>query len=54
MVNTAGFTIRIVASDNPDGTGNATPYALNASGETVIDETGKTARFFRLKVEEAQ
>jgi hypothetical protein len=32
-----------------DGTGNAASYPLNASGETVIDETGKATRFFRLR-----
>ena len=49
LVNTAGFTFTIGASDNVDGTGNAASYPLNASGETVIDETGKTTRFFRLR-----
>ena len=49
LVNSAGFTFTIGASDNVDGTGNAASYPLNASGETVIDETGKTTRFFRLR-----
>lgn len=49
LVNGAGFTFTIEASDNVDGTGNAASYPLNASGETVIDETGKTTRFFRLR-----
>ena len=49
LVNTTGFTFTIGASDNVDGTGNAASYPLNASGETVIDETGKTTRFFRLR-----
>ena len=49
LVNGAGFTFTIEASDNPDGTGNAASYPLSASGETVIDETGKTTRFFRLR-----
>ena len=49
LVNTDGFTFTIGASDNVDGTGNAASYPLNASGETVIDETGKTTRFFRLR-----
>ena len=49
LVNSEGFTFTIGASDNPDGTGNAASYPLNASGETVIDETGKTRRFFRLR-----
>ena len=49
LVNTTGFTFTIEASDNVDGTGNAASYPLDASGETVIDETGKTTRFFRLR-----
>ena len=49
LVNTDGFTFTIEASDNVGGTGNAASYPLDASGETVIDETGKTTRFFRLK-----
>ena len=49
LVNSAGFTFTIEASDNVDGTGTAASYELNASGETVIDETGKAKRFFRLK-----
>ena len=49
LVNSAGFTFTIGASDNVDGTGNAASYPLDASGETVIDETGKTTRFFRLR-----
>ena len=49
LVNSAGFTFTIEASDNVDGTGNVESYPLNASGGTVIDETGNTKRFFRLK-----
>ena len=49
LVNTDGFTFTIEATDNVDGTGNAASYPLNASGETVIDETGKSTRFFRLR-----
>ena len=49
LVNTDGFTFTIEATDNVDGTGNAASYPLNASGETVIDETGKATRFFRLR-----
>jgi len=49
LVNSAGFTFTIGASDNVDGTENAASYPLDASGETVIDETGKTTRFFRLR-----
>ena len=52
LVNTTGFTFTIVASDNLDGTGTAASYGLNASGETTIDETGKTKRFFRLRAVE--
>ena len=49
LVNTDGFTFTIEASDNVGGTGNAASYPLDASGETVIDETGKATRFFRLR-----
>ena len=52
LVNTTGFTFTIVASDNLDGTGTTASYGLNASGETTIDETGKTKRFFRLRAVE--
>ncbi len=52
LVNTDGFTFTIEATDNVDGTGNAASYPLDASGETLIDETGKTTRFFRLKAAE--
>ena len=48
-MNTDGFTFTIEATDNVDGTGNAASYPLDASGETLIDETGKTTRFFRLR-----
>ena len=48
LVNNAGFSFKVKASDNPDGTGNVASYPLNVAGETVIDETGKEARFFRL------
>ena len=51
LVNGAGFTFTIEASDAPDGTGNAASYQLNDSGETTIDETGKARRFFRLRAE---
>jgi hypothetical protein len=44
-----GFDLSILATDNLDGTGNATTYPLDASGETTINETGKTYRFFRLR-----
>jgi hypothetical protein len=40
--------------DNVGGTGNATAYPLHPSGETVIDETGKTTRFFRLRAEQSE
>ena len=49
LVNGAGFTFTIEASDNVDGTGNGASYQLNDSGETTIDETGKARRFFRLR-----
>lgn len=52
LKNKAGFTFTIEASDNVDGTGEASSYELHPSGETVIDETGKTKRFFRLKAVE--
>jgi len=52
LVNSAGFTFTIEASDSAAGTGNTASYGLSASGETVIDETGKTTRFFRLKAVE--
>ena len=52
LVNSAGYTFSVVASDNPDGTGNVATYDLQASGETTINETGKTKRFFRLTVRE--
>ena len=51
LVNGAGFTFTVEASDNVDGTGNAASYQLNDSGETTIDETGKARRFFRLRAE---
>ncbi|GEM_PF-1589302 len=52
LVNTEGFTFSILATDTPDGTDASATYSLNASGKTVIDETGKTKRFFRLKAKE--
>ncbi|MBO7653974.1 MAG: hypothetical protein J6U40_03545, partial [Kiritimatiellae bacterium] len=52
LVNTEGFTFSILATDTPDGTGASATYSLNASGKTVIDETGKTKRFFSLKAKE--
>ena len=52
LVNSSGFTFTVEASDNVDGTGTPASYPLNASGETTINETGKTKRFFRLKVVE--
>ena len=54
LVNSAGFTFTVVASDAPDGTGSTASYPLNATGETVINETGKTTRFFHLRVVEAE
>ena len=52
LVNGGGFVFSVVASDTPDGTGNVATTPLNPSGETTINETGKTARFFRLTVTE--
>ena len=52
LVNTSGFTFTVVVSDNVNGTGNSATYDLDASGETVINETGKTRRFFRLRAVE--
>jgi M6 family metalloprotease-like protein len=54
LVNGAGFTLTIIASDNVDGSGNATAYPLDPSGETTIDETRKTTRFFRLRAEQTE
>lgn len=42
---------RVRAADTPGGGGD-TAYPLDPSGETVIPETGKPARFFRLKATE--
>ena len=54
VVNSAGFTYQVLASDNPafDASGNVTAYDRDPSGATVIPETGKTARFFRLRAVE--
>ena len=49
LVNGSDFAISVVVSDNVDGTGNSATYSLNPSGKTVINETGKTRRFFRLR-----
>ena len=46
-----GFGISIRATDTPTGEGDTT-YPLDASGETVIDEPAKPARFFRLQATE--
>ena len=51
LVNDDGFDISVIATDTLDGD-NPVSYPLDASGETVIDETGKTSRFFRLKATE--
>lgn len=48
-MNGSDFAISVVVSDNVDGTGNSATYDLDASGKTVINETGKTRRFFRLR-----
>ena len=54
VVNTAGFTYQVLASDNLafDANGNVATYDLDPTGATVIPETGKTARFFRLRAVE--
>ena len=52
LKNKVGFSFEVVASDNVDGTGNVSGYELHPSGETVIDETNKTARSFRLSATE--
>ncbi len=53
LVNTAGFTFSVVASDNPDGTGDVDTTPLSASGKTTIYETKfAPARFFRLRAVE--
>ena len=52
LVNTSDFTFTVVVSDNVNGTGNVAAYDLAASGETVINETGKSHRFFRLRAVE--
>ncbi len=52
LVNTDGFTFSVVASDNVGGTGNVAETSLSASGKTTINETGKSARFFRLRATE--
>ena len=49
LVNGQGFAFEVVASDNPDGTGNEKAYPLDPDGETVIVEGGKERRFFRLR-----
>ena len=48
-MNGSDFAISVVVSDNVDGTGNVAAYDLQSSGKTVINETGKTRRFFRLR-----
>ena len=51
VVNEAGFTLSIKASDDLDGTGNTATYGLNPTGETLIDEATSAKRFFRLRAE---
>ena len=51
IVNNAGFYVRIAASDNPDGTGNATDYPIDAGGVTRLEEETGIARFYRIKVD---
>ena len=48
------FTFTIVASDNPDGTGNVMEYPLSVDdpeGITIIEEEYNPNRFFRVKVD---
>ena len=52
LVNTSDFTFSVVVSDNVNCTGNSATYSLNPSGETVINETDKNRRFFRLRAVE--
>ena len=53
LVNDAGFTFTIEASDNLDGTGNRASTLLDPSGRTqVVEPTLSAKRFFRLKATE--
>ena len=51
LVNGEGFAFSIMATDQAENVCcvPVATYPLNPSGETVINETGKTKRFFRLK-----
>ncbi len=52
LVNGDDFAFSVVVSDNVNGTGNVAIYGLQPSGVTVINETGKLRRFFRLRAVE--
>ena len=52
LVNGDDFAFSVVVSDNVNGTENVAVYDLQPSGETVINETGKSRRFFRLRAVE--
>ncbi len=48
------FTFTIVASDNPDGTGNVMEYPLavdDPEGITIIEEEYNPHRFFRVRID---
>lgn len=52
--NTDGFTLSILASDDIAGTVDPATYPASDEGLTIIDEPGKTTRFFRLKVDASE
>ncbi|MBR1870286.1 MAG: leucine-rich repeat protein [Kiritimatiellae bacterium] len=49
LINTAGFSYSVVASDDIAGAVNAAAYPLSADGATEIREPPAAARFFRLE-----
>ena len=50
--NTAGFDIKVIASDDPAGTQNVEEFSLSEKGITSIKEEGEiTKRFFRVVIE---
>ena len=53
VVNAENVALRIVASDNPDGTGNTSAYPLDASGVMPLEEDMVVSRFFHVEVSEA-
>ncbi|MBQ7188151.1 MAG: hypothetical protein IJR99_01915 [Kiritimatiellae bacterium] len=52
--NTDGFTLSILASDDLAGTVDPVIYPATDAGLTIIDEPGKTNRFFRLKADTSE